>query len=77
LTQALYEFSEFEIDCARLELWRNGRVVKLEHIPMEFARRRPLNLAVLVGEQQPLVERQQFRDHGVADGNLPRARRGL
>ena len=36
MTQTLYEFGEFEIDCARFELRRNGRVVKAEHIPMEL-----------------------------------------
>jgi len=36
LTQTLYEFGEFEIDCARFELRRNGPIVKLEHIPMEL-----------------------------------------
>jgi hypothetical protein len=36
LTQTLYEFGEFDIDCARFELRRNGPIVKLEHIPMEF-----------------------------------------
>lgn len=36
MTQILYEFGEFEIDCARFELRRAGRLVKLEHIPMEL-----------------------------------------
>lgn len=36
MTQTLYDFGEFEIDCARFELRRNGRVVKLEDIPMEL-----------------------------------------
>ena len=36
MTQTLYEFGEFEIDCARFELRRNGPIVKLEHIPMEL-----------------------------------------
>ena len=36
MPSALFHFGEFEIDCARFELRRNGRVVKLEHIPMEL-----------------------------------------
>ena len=35
MTQTLYEFGEFEIDCPRFELRRDARVVKLEHIPWE------------------------------------------
>jgi DNA-binding winged helix-turn-helix (wHTH) protein/Tfp pilus assembly protein PilF len=31
-----FQFSEFELDCARFELRRDGRVVKLERIPMEL-----------------------------------------
>jgi TolB-like protein/DNA-binding winged helix-turn-helix (wHTH) protein len=33
---ASYEFGEFELDCARFELRRNGRALKLERIPMEL-----------------------------------------
>ena len=31
-----YKFGEFELDCARYELRRNGRTLKLERIPMEL-----------------------------------------
>ena len=31
-----YRFGEFELDCARYELRRNDRVLKLERIPMEL-----------------------------------------
>jgi TolB-like protein/DNA-binding winged helix-turn-helix (wHTH) protein len=33
---SLYEFGEFELDCARFELRRNGRSVKIERIPMDL-----------------------------------------
>jgi len=36
-----YKFGEFELDCARFELKRNGRTLKLERIPA-FGRALPL-----------------------------------
>jgi DNA-binding response OmpR family regulator len=36
VTRSWYEFGEFELDCARFELRRNGRALKLERIPMEL-----------------------------------------
>src|SRR5262245_8342372 len=36
LSAAPYRFGEFELDSARFELRRNGRVLKLERIPMEL-----------------------------------------
>jgi TolB-like protein/DNA-binding winged helix-turn-helix (wHTH) protein len=50
---ALFHFGEFEIDCARFELRRNGRVVKLEHIPMEL-------LILLAEKDGSVVTRQEI-----------------
>lgn len=55
MPSALFHFGEFEIDCARFELRRNGRVVKLEHIPME--------LLILLAEKDGSVVTRQGDYH--------------
>jgi TolB-like protein/DNA-binding winged helix-turn-helix (wHTH) protein len=50
---SLFHFGEFEIDCARFELRRNGRLVKLEHIPMEL-------LILLAEKDGSVVTRQEI-----------------
>ncbi len=46
-----YKFGEFELDCARFELKRNGRTLKLERIPMD--------LLILLAEQDGRVVTRQ------------------
>ena len=48
---ACYKSGEFELDAARFELRRNGRVLKLERIPME--------LLILLSEKDGLVVTRQ------------------
>ena len=55
MTGSLYQFDEFELDCARFELRRAGRGVKLERIPMEL-------LILLLEEDGHVVSRQQISD---------------
>jgi TolB-like protein/DNA-binding winged helix-turn-helix (wHTH) protein len=52
---SLFHFGEFEIDCARFELRRNGRLVKLEHIPMEL-------LILLAEKDGSVVTRQEIAE---------------
>ena len=58
------KFGEFELDCARYELRRNGRALKLERIPME--------LLILLAEgdghvvtRPEIIERLWGKDHAV------------
>jgi DNA-binding winged helix-turn-helix (wHTH) protein len=48
-----YKFGEFELDCARYELRRNGRILKLERIPMEL-------LILLAEKDGHVVSRQEI-----------------
>jgi TolB-like protein/DNA-binding winged helix-turn-helix (wHTH) protein/Tfp pilus assembly protein PilF len=48
-----YKFGEFELDCARYELRRNGRTLKLERIPMEL-------LILLAEKDGNVVTRQEI-----------------
>ena len=50
---ALYQFGNFQLNVARYELRRNGRVLKLEKIPMEL-------LILLVGRHGELVSREEI-----------------
>jgi DNA-binding winged helix-turn-helix (wHTH) protein/tetratricopeptide (TPR) repeat protein len=50
---APYEFEGFQLDVARYELRRNGRVLKLEKIPMEL-------LILLISRQGELVSREEI-----------------
>jgi TolB-like protein/DNA-binding winged helix-turn-helix (wHTH) protein len=53
LIPSLFEFGEFELDCARFELRRNGRALKLERIPMEL-------LILLAEKEGRVVSRQEI-----------------
>jgi TolB-like protein/DNA-binding winged helix-turn-helix (wHTH) protein/Tfp pilus assembly protein PilF len=53
LLSAPYEFEGFQLDVARYELRRNGRVLKLEKIPMEL-------LILLISKQGELVSREEI-----------------
>jgi len=48
-----YEFAEFELDLKRYELRRNGRVLRLEKIPMEL-------LILLLSRNGDLVSREEI-----------------
>ena len=48
-----YKFGEFELDCARYQLRRNGQALKLEHIPMEL-------LILLAEKDGNVVTRQEI-----------------
>jgi TolB-like protein/DNA-binding winged helix-turn-helix (wHTH) protein len=48
-----YQFGDFELDCARYELRRNGHALKLEHIPMEL-------LILLIEKEGAVVNRQEI-----------------
>jgi TolB-like protein/DNA-binding winged helix-turn-helix (wHTH) protein len=50
---ASFKFDEFELDCSRFELRRNGRTLKLERIPMEL-------LILLVERDGAVVTRQEI-----------------
>jgi len=50
-----YEFGEFELDCARFELRRNSRVLKLERIPLEL-------LILLAEKDGSVVTRQEISE---------------
>jgi hypothetical protein len=52
---ATYAFGEFELDCARFELRRNGRALKLERIPMEL-------LILLAEKDGNVVTRQRHKE---------------
>ena len=49
------KFGEFELDCARYELRRNGRALKIERIPMEL-------LILLAEKDGNIVTRQEIID---------------
>ena len=51
MTEIVYKFGDFELDCARYELRRNGRVLKLERLPME--------LLILLAEKNGTVVSRQ------------------
>ena len=55
MTSPCYHFDEFELDCDRFELRRNGRTPKLERIPMEL-------LILLLVRQGSVVTRQEIVD---------------
>jgi TolB-like protein/DNA-binding winged helix-turn-helix (wHTH) protein len=48
-----YKFGQFDLDCARYELRRNGRILKLERIPMEL-------LSLLAEKDGHVVSRQEI-----------------
>ncbi len=48
-----YQFGEFELDCARYELRRNGQPLKLERIPMDL-------LILLIEKDGNVVARQEI-----------------
>jgi len=52
----IHKFDEFELDPSRFELRRNGRVLKLERIPMEL-------LLLLLEKDGSVVTRQEIVDH--------------
>jgi TolB-like protein/DNA-binding winged helix-turn-helix (wHTH) protein len=56
VTPALIKFEVFELDCARYELRRNGRPLKLEKIPMEL-------LQLLADSGGCLVTREEIEEH--------------
>jgi len=53
LLPAPYQFEGFQLDVERYELRRNGRVLKLEKIPMEL-------LILLISRQGKLVSREEI-----------------
>ncbi len=53
MSLASRKFGEFELDCARYELRRNGRVLKIERIPMEL-------LILLAEKDGHVVSRQEI-----------------
>jgi TolB-like protein/DNA-binding winged helix-turn-helix (wHTH) protein len=55
MSESQYKFAEFELDSARFELLRNGRVLKLERIPMEL-------LLLLAEKEGSVVSRQEIVD---------------
>ena len=55
MSSSAYEFEDFELDLKRYELRRNGRVLKLEKIPMEL-------LILLVSRNGELVSREEIVD---------------
>jgi len=55
MSESQYKFAEFELDSARFELRRNGRVLKLERIPMEL-------LLLLAEKDGNVVTRQEIVD---------------
>jgi DNA-binding winged helix-turn-helix (wHTH) protein len=55
LAGATYKFGEFELDCDRFQLRRNGRVLKLERIPLDL-------LILLVERDGSVVPRQEIAD---------------
>ena len=50
-------FNQFELNLAAYELCRNGRVVRLERLPMDL-------LIMLVGRRGDLVTRAPQKQHG-------------
>jgi DNA-binding winged helix-turn-helix (wHTH) protein len=50
-----YKFGQFDLDCARYELRRNGRILKLERIPMEL-------LILLAEKDGHVVSRQEITE---------------
>jgi DNA-binding winged helix-turn-helix (wHTH) protein len=50
-----YRFGDFELDCARFELRRNGHPLRLERIPMEL-------LILLAGKGGDVVTRQEISE---------------
>ena len=55
MSLASRKFGEFELDCARYELRRNGRALKIERIPMEL-------LILLAEKDGNIVTRQEIID---------------
>jgi len=56
VSPGLFQFEEFELDCARFELRRKGRSVRLEKIPMEL-------LQLLAESEGRLVTREEIEEH--------------
>ena len=55
MPRALFQFEDFELDCARFELRRKGRPLRLEKIPMEL-------LQLLVESDGRLVTREEIEE---------------
>jgi TolB-like protein/DNA-binding winged helix-turn-helix (wHTH) protein len=66
----LIKFAEFELDCARYELRRNGRVVKLEKIPMDL-------LIMLASSDGRLVTREAMEEEVWGKGVFVDAEHGI
>jgi TolB-like protein/DNA-binding winged helix-turn-helix (wHTH) protein len=56
VTLGVFQFGEFELDSERFELFRAGRTVKVERMPMEL-------LLLLVSKNGQLVTREQIAEH--------------
>jgi TolB-like protein/DNA-binding winged helix-turn-helix (wHTH) protein len=60
MSESQYKFAEFQLDCARFELRRQGRAQKSERISLE---RIPMELLILLLERQgSVVSRQEIID---------------
>ncbi len=53
---AIYQFGEFQLDCGRFELLRNGRSLRVERKPMEL-------LILLASREGQLVARSEIAHH--------------
>jgi DNA-binding winged helix-turn-helix (wHTH) protein len=56
VTVGVYQFGEFELDTERFELFRAGRSLKVERMPMEL-------LILLASRNGQLVTREQIAEH--------------
>jgi DNA-binding winged helix-turn-helix (wHTH) protein len=70
VTPALLKFADFELDCSRYELRRNGHALKLEKIPMEL-------LQLLAGSDGRLVSRQEIEERLWGKGVFVDAEHGI
>jgi len=70
LTPDLITFEEFELDCARYELRRRGRALKLEKIPMEL-------LMLLATAEGRLVSREEIEERLWGNGLFVDAEHGI
>jgi len=60
MSESQYKFAEFQLDCARFELRRQGRAQKSDRVPLE---RIPMELLILLLERQgSVVTRQEIVD---------------
>lgn len=61
MSVGIFQFGEFELDCDRFELFRAGRSVKVERMPMEL-------LILLVSNKGQLVTRAEIAERLWPDG---------